>query len=518
VNLAPLRRHFAPLLLLALSGVIAGIIATWNGVSYSMDTAYYVVYAERIRTGHGLTVPVTSNLDARTESWLVNWPPLYPMALALAGDVPQWTRILAIGTLASVTALTYVVAYAAIRSQRAAALAAILFLTIPSVNNAVFAVGHSEALYAALSLLAVALMIHYRFGVESNSMRPALLAAALTALASLTRYLGVVLAIAMFIYSILWARSVQSRRRWQMPILFLLSCVPLGLYVLYVSSVTGNVVDVGHASVATLQWGHVVESLRQIGLELLHGWSFVTRSLGLLSNWWLLVLAVPLVWLVIRLVQDRSKLRGAWNSIHLLLILYLTLYMVSFWVLAARAGNVPAEFRHYVPIYPVLVILVIQLVYVAKPSTIAIGIVVGLYCLSGLQALFNTSQGLLYNDPRWRTDPIVASIPRLIPQNALVHGQDVSYLAMRLGGNVPVRMFGGDDAFQNYSCSSVRYPAGYSVVAFTLFNSSMLQTQPQGQIEQYFRNWAASCGTVESIVSDDFAMLMIVRLHGRDAH
>ncbi len=136
-----------------------------------------------------------------------------------------------------------------------------------------------------------------------------------------------------------------------------------------------------------------------------------------------------------------------------------------------------------------------------------------LYALSGVAALQTAATGLDYNAPIWHTDPVIAQLPTLIPPRTLVHGQDVGYLSYILGAAAPVRMFGGDSVFEQYTCADITYPPGYDYAAFTLMYSALLRTHPPEQVEALLRAWAAPCGSVEQIVMSDFALLMVVRLN-----
>ncbi len=509
------RKHGIWVVGLALAAVISVFVATQNGVNFGYDAGFYLSYAENVQAGNGLSLRISAFRDSGPVRWIDAWPPLYPMILALGSNVFVWARLLDAITLAASVLLIYALGCRVIRREWAAGMAALIFLTIPTVLSEVFTIALSETVFMVLVLAILLLMSSYRFGEEPKSLRPALYAALLSTLALLTRYLGVPVTLAMIGYSVLWALSVRSARRWLPAIFFLLSFIPLGLYSFYLYAMTGSFTGVQQTD-QVLKFSHIPESLRQMALQLLHAGVFVGDVLGIRSNWWIAVVAGGLILLLVWLTwRRRAQVRRAVSSLDVLLLIYTLTYLVGFWVLGARSNWIIADWRHYVPIYPALLVLFFRLLETLSVRRILIVGVGVLYGISGVAALPRTIQGSYWNTELWRTDPIIQSLPDIIPPGVLVHGNEIGYLALHLGIDTAIRTFGGEAGFRDYQCSDLYYLPGYSRAAFTLFDSPLLRGMTTEDARAFFTAWASPCGTVEKIVNDPNAMVMIVHLNGR---
>lgn len=509
------RPYLLPFTILIVLALLVGVVITSSGANYYMDSAWYLVYARSVRDGFGLSAPITSYQDPQTTMWINQWPPLYPLLLAPGADGLAWGRLTSVALLAITVGLVYALSVKVLDGQRWLAMVpALLFIAIPSTTATVFSAIYSEALFIPLALSLLLILLRYRPGDESVSLAWGVGAAVVAALLCLTRYIGAAFCILGFIYLVAWARTVRHPARWWPALLLLLALVPLLLYMVYLWQQTGSFTGVqstGHA----LSLEDIPDSLRNMAVELLHAFNYPFRLVGLRSNWWgfaaaglLLALVTAVGW------RRRRALRAAFDSRHALLLLTVLIYLGAFWYLAVRSDPVTArDLRHFVVIYPLILLLGVHILRVIRfPRAVAAGLL-ALYALSGVAALQTAATGLDYNAPIWHTDPVIAQLPTLIPPRTLVHGQDVGYLSYILGAAAPVRMFGGDSVFEQYTCADITYPPGYDYAAFTLMYSALLRTHPPEQVEALLRAWAAPCGSVEQIVMSDFALLMVVRLN-----
>ncbi|MEO8393470.1 MAG: hypothetical protein ABI700_10805, partial [Chloroflexota bacterium] len=156
---------------LALIAVCIGIIGTQNGVNYGYDGGYYLSYAENVRAGYGLSAHISGFGAQKLVSWIDAWPPLYPMILALSGSVFAWARFLDVSTLAASVVLTYLIGLRVIGRSWAAAAAALVYLSIPTVLSEVFSTPLSETVFTVLALTIVLLMTQLRLGEPARSLR-----------------------------------------------------------------------------------------------------------------------------------------------------------------------------------------------------------------------------------------------------------------------------------------------------------------------------------------------------------
>jgi len=508
-------KRYAAVALVIASALLVGIFSTRQGVNYYMDSTWYLVYARSIQLGEGLSAPITSHQAEQTRMWISQWPPLYPMLLALGDDLMNWARLTSIVMLVLSAVLTYTLAYLILDSRRwLAILPPLLFLSIPSVTGTVFSYALSEALFVPLALSVTLLLTYYRFGRESASMRPALLAAALVVLLSLTRYLGIVFSLIGFLYMLMWARTVKQPNRWLPAIMFALAMVPLGLFALYLWGITGQFTGVQTVENA-VSLVDVRLGVQYILFEMLHGLNFAFALVGLRSNWWGLIAALTLFGAALAQLWPRLQaIFRTLDSRHGLLGLYLCVYLLAFWILAARSDAVTAnDLRHFVVIYPVALILVMYVLTQIKVNRFVAASLLTLYAVSGIAAIQAAGGGLDYNAPRWHQESLLAEIGAHITSDSLVFSQEVGYLSYFLGDNVTVRMFGGDSAFLENSCKDLVYPSGYRRAVFTLFDSHMLRETNSDDVEVFMRDWAAPCGTVQSFVNTGFALITIIDLN-----
>ena len=175
-----------------------------------------------------------------------------------------------------------------------------------------------------------------------------------------------------------------------------------------------------------------------------------------------------------------------------------------------------ADWRHYVPIYPLVLLLALQLVLLARTPRWLNAILLALFVLSGAPSIARTGDGLLWNQPAWRNNDLVARLPELIrTEGALIHSNEPSYLLLRLGLDSTVRMFGGDAGFRDYTCDDLTYPDGFTHAVFVVIDMPFLRDTPPDAAADFYRAWAEPCGTVESMVNDSMAAITTVRLNGR---
>ena len=211
----------------------AGVLlrqAEW-GVGLSGDSISYVSTARSLLAGEGFTV---------WSGWpYQNYPPLYPLALALTGvfgadpaDAAGWLNaaLFGLAVLAAGLWLRRLGVSAFLAAWAACALALSYPLTLVSARAI------SEPLFVLCTLLAIAALAAYLRGGRRPML---LLAAACLALACLTRYLGVAFLAGALI--VLLLRRESSRREQWTPaaICAAVTLAPLGLWMLRNLLLTG---------------------------------------------------------------------------------------------------------------------------------------------------------------------------------------------------------------------------------------------------------------------------------------
>ena len=291
------RPHPFTLFLLCLSLIGAGLALALHGgrgVLLDWDSVNYISVADNLLAGEGF----------RQFNGLLyrDWPPLYPLLLAapgLAGFDPYpwagWLNILAF-------ALTIFVVGQGLQrylTSRGLLLGGCLAATLayPLTRQAAFALTETIfILFTLLALLAAERFLH-------TERRSALLWAALfTALACLTRYLGLTLVVAIILLLALQAGVPLRRRAQRLALYAILSLALIGLWMLRNYLLFGGLTGRRSYDVVTLS-----ESLTQTGAALSDwtAWgllvsgvapSWLSTALNFLPAAILLVLAAALIY------------------------------------------------------------------------------------------------------------------------------------------------------------------------------------------------------------------------------
>ena len=206
-------------------GAATALVVTRRGVYLSPDGLAYVGAARNLVDGHGLTAPPGAPP-------LGNFPPLYPLLLAVAGfgaadplTVARFVNPLLFG------ATIVVVGMMARRLTGSLPLALAAQLLVLSGED--FLAYHSSALSEPLFLLLALLAVAALAG-RGHGSRPLLLvtAALLVAAACLTRYIGLALVAAGAVGLVLLDRR---RRRWRAVVTFTgVALFPLTVWLLWV--------------------------------------------------------------------------------------------------------------------------------------------------------------------------------------------------------------------------------------------------------------------------------------------
>ncbi len=514
-----MRKHLIPLLILIVATVAAGVFITWNGVNHHYDAAWYLVYARGVAAGEGFRVPISSVNSADVSATINQWPPLYPLLFVpgAAWDLYAWARVVTVALFVVAAALTYVLGLRATDGNRTAAtVAGLLAITVPAMSYDGFSFARSETLFTVGGLAMLLLLMPYRPGQRDANIpvKWALWAAAVAALMTMTRYVAVSLVVIGGLWVFLWGvRAVGHPRRWWPTVGYALAGVPLGLYALYLRRVTGSVTGTQTTADAFTLSG-VPRGVRTILKETLHGLSFPFGLAGLRSDWWGLLAGAVLVVVLGAVARRRGHTLGMlWDSPHALMLFYVGGYCGVFWLMGAQADIIQEETaRHYVAVFPVVMVLLVSAAARIPAPRALWGVVVVVYMVSGGVAMRVPAAGLNYNRPDWRADPLLADLPNWADETTLVHTQYTSHLSMILGPGVPVRTFGTIEAFEDNACDTLLYPDPATHAVFTIIDGAYLRETAPDTVEAFVRGWVEPCGVVEDYANNGFALLVRVRL------
>ena len=498
-----------------ISALVVGVIITWNGVNHHYDDMWYVVYARSIQTDWSLSVPISSYYAPHTLGWINQWPPLYPMLLAVGVglDILVWGRILTIAILMACTVMVYGLALRLIDGRwRYAYAAAMLFLLFPVTTRDGFAYIHSETAFTLLALIFLMLLLPYRLG-HAVPVRGAVWAAFVVVLLTLTRYVGVAFGALGLGWFCLWGITTRTRTRWIPFVAFGLSFIPITLYAFYLKGVSGSFTG-SQTTADPFSFSGLPNAVYSILREMVGGLNVPFLMVGLRSNWWGVGVLVGLMtlmgWYALR---HENRLRALLDQHHLMAVGYSVGYFAVFFVMGARSRIITEETtRHYIVLFPVLWVLVVSVLSRIQLPRWLLGGMLLLYVVRGMMVLPVPAYGLNYNLPTWRNDPLLQQLQANPPQDTLVHTQYNSYLSWRLGDSVPIRTFGSITAFETVPCEQLVFPAPYRYALFTLIDSAYVRDHPLEQVEQVLTNWALPCGTVVAFESSGFTTLMTMEI------
>ncbi len=353
-----------PLALLALAGATLAVVQTRLGPGANGDSVRYVMGAETILAGQGYAriggdgalLPVTG------------FPPFFSAVLASAGivlsDLYQAARWLHVLLLGANVALAGLLVFRSTRSGLAAAIAALFLVTSDTLLRL-----HSwvltEPLYIFLAFASLYLLLLY---LEQSRRKLLLLAAALMALATLTRFVGFSLIAAGGLAILLFGPSRLRQRLTDLILFASVSVAPVLLWFLRNSLLADTVVN------------------RELGFHLPNDPNLVRFFLAEASSWFVphevplptgvraaiavLIAVTPPLLLLARqtLVTVRSRFRtsGGRSALAWLLVFYVASYVL---VLAANsllldAGtSLGATPRYLAPVYAVAVVLLVTTVF-----------------------------------------------------------------------------------------------------------------------------------------------------------
>jgi hypothetical protein len=219
--------QWAPVLLIIFFGCAFLLPALHLGVGTSPDSVAYLGAARNLADGKGLTIPFGDELDAP----LTQFPPFYSVLLAVPGlvGIDPLASAGAIQLLLFIgnAALVFIVIRRASAGSTWAPLAGLLVLVLSPSFLLVHQMGWSEGLFILLVLLAILSISAY---LQTDRTALLLAGSAAAGLAALTRFVGAAYIAALVITILLFARGSFFRRAVRGLWFGLLSCLPLGLW------------------------------------------------------------------------------------------------------------------------------------------------------------------------------------------------------------------------------------------------------------------------------------------------
>jgi hypothetical protein len=367
-----LRRRWqvAVVLLALLGGGLVLLASARYGAGLTTDSVAYLDVARSIASGKGFTF--------HTGEPLINWPPLYPMLLALVGvvtglDPSSFAHIVNAILFGLLVLLSAHLLRSGLRMTSSYSVLGVCAMVFSVPLSGIYAMTWSECLFVPLVVLF--LICAQRYG-ESRSMASLAIMAISTALACLTRYIGVALVPAGILVIMLAPRANFRARFTRATGFVVLSLVLFGLWLLrnyqQAGTLSGNrfhpVFELATNTIllltSMLSWyepfGLAVKSASGAGAE-------AAKSASLFINLFVALAGACALAAALALSRTaRTRLSLGLKAIlrhHQPAVIFVAAYSVVLVLLAARGASSFLDQRLLSPLFVPVTLLLLELAY-----------------------------------------------------------------------------------------------------------------------------------------------------------
>lgn len=432
------EKYRLPLVLVCLS-LTAGaalIFGTRWGVGLSPDSAIYIGAARNLLDGNGFSV---SSYPGEF-TLVTQYPPLFLALLAAIGlfevdpvNGARWlnallfaANVFLVGNLVGVDGKT---AWAPVFAS---------FLMMTSVISLkIHSMAWSEPLFIFLVFLALFLLVKYL----ENQQVSLLVAASLTgALAVLTRYAGVAVVVTGVLAIFILSKETWKKRSQEAVIFFLISTVPLILWVARNLAVA-ETATAREIAFHPITLGHLEAALDSVSTWLFPG---INSSLERTSLLIVLVLLMS-IFLLARREKNQTGVkarREGHERVSLLLTIFIGMYgLMLVGVISFLDAYMPIDNRYLYPVYVATLVLAVCLtsrfahVFAGKLLVRGSFIVLclffsGFYLTQGTSwLLFSYNHGIGYSSRSWKESKLMARVKALEPRTSVfTNAPDAIYL------------------------------------------------------------------------------------------
>jgi hypothetical protein len=404
------------------------VFATRWGIGISPDSATYIGAARSFLEGKGLIVPFGKPAP------MTHYPPLFPLVLSIAGlfgatleDGARWLNVLLFG--ANILLVGWM-----IQRDRPGAFWLSLFgslLMLTSIDVlAIHMWAQTEPLFIFFGLLGLGLLAEY-FKKPAGFFLAA--SAGATAMAFLTRYVGIALVAAGIAGILLLSGEAFRKRVRDAAIFFVLSLFPITLWL-----IRNSIVSPGLANRQMVV--HMITLAKiKVGLITISTWILPAKFSGVAGGIFLAAACTGLFGLsaILFIKERRSKTEGGrWNisaaGIPSLMVLFIFFYAALLFVsMSFFDAHTALNSRILAPVYVALVMLILcvlnRILSSAGQSRMAhivsatLGmIVLVLYVSRGAGWINHVhDSGLGYNSPRWQRSELMRYIRTIPPQSPI---------------------------------------------------------------------------------------------------
>jgi 4-amino-4-deoxy-L-arabinose transferase-like glycosyltransferase len=408
--------------------LVFGLLVTQAGPGMSPDSAYYIRTGESLFHGQGF-------YQIEGEPY-TDWPPLYPLAIAalmhIGIDSEQAARLIPI--LCFALSMFPVFFLGKIMCNTVAGYVACLIFLIFTPLLFITSYAWSEMPYIFFSLMAVLFLAKY---VGSNRLGTAIVCftGLFTALAILTRYIGVTL-LPVGLNAIILKNKLRLKHMfYQLSLFGLISVLPIAVWLYRNITLTGNIV--GYPGSSTIKLladinDMVITIFKDFFLGLLPPNLHVDFTYAALA-----VIAAGFILLSVltRIYSSVRKLEIKHSRNNFIVILYIAVYLVFLIIWRQIRTHDIMGTRQIGPIYPFLVLAAFSYIIYAyrkierpaiKPLLFRI---ITILCFlffvlqaSGSLSFYQSAKlGQGYNSPSWRNEQGIKWILSNASDNSIIY-------------------------------------------------------------------------------------------------
>lgn len=338
-----MKKEILLLLLLSIAGLVVVLAFTSKyGVGFSSDSLFFVSASKSLLAGDGYL--------KYTGAYYIKWPPLYPTVVAISSlglfSVTTVMRYLSAFLFGATIFSTGFLAYKILHTKMLSILcSSFILLSFPLIR--VFFYAWTEPLFIFFVLLFFIALIEF---VKNNNVSFLVLTGFFLSMATLTRYIGVILIIPAVVAILILADHIKFKKRLLYSILFtFFSFLPLGIWALRNYLLTQTLTGVRFPSTFPLSL-----NLYRF-FDNTEGWLFLsTGFFGYTLNK-LFIRAVVFIFLpiVFLILVKKSKRLGKNYFKSLALIYSFVIFYSIFLVASASLVAVdPVGYKFLSPIYP----------------------------------------------------------------------------------------------------------------------------------------------------------------------
>ena len=432
--------------------LLIGLFTTQSGSGISNDSWQYISTGENVHYGNGFK-------QMFDQPYLTH--PLYPvliagfMHLGLGGE--QAASLIPILCFASLMFPLFFLGKTinGVFTGYVGCLACLALTPLVWVGSFAW----TEMPYILFSVLAILFLTKFAEGSEAKN-KMLCVSALFTALAILTRYMGLTLLLVGLIVIVVENKTRFKKMVCQTSLFGLISCIPLilWLYRNYTLAAADPSRFVWAESHSGALFAIVNRSVEIILSDLFAGLLPQQVELFLLTHGYILLAVVPICFVLLalcaRIHPTRRKVFLEYLGKNYVAISYVFIYITSYILIMSFGPVRPISSRYLLPVYALVILIAVSFIFYAyrqvkkprlKPTLFSI---ITIFCVLFLATQASSTfvfcqtakHGQYFNAPVFRNSQAIAWIATNVPDDAHLHSNYGRIIGYRLGRKVEERV------------------------------------------------------------------------------